>query len=373
MARAWTYGERVPSFSGRTTQREKFHFDTIAGRYIVLSLIGSAGIEKNAAAFTHMMRHRFDDDFCTFFAISIDAGDRELKRLGDREPGVRTFWDMDHRISRLFGAIEEGAPGQAVIYTPSTLILDPNLRVITQILMNDAEQHNTLFDQAMAALKPLNDYAGVPIHAPVLVVPRVFEPEFCRTLIDEYHRNGGQDSGFMREVNGKTVGVYDYSFKRRSDYFFDHDRELTEQVRRRIVRRLVPEIKRAFDFNVTRMERHVISCYEAETQGFFRPHRDNTTPATAHRRFACSLNLNAEEYDGGDLRFPEFGTHTYRAPTGGAVVFSCTLLHEATHVTRGVRYAFLPFFYDEAAAQIRQENLENLSDQIIDNRATGAA
>jgi hypothetical protein len=32
-------------------------------------------------------------------------------------------------------------------------------------------------------------------------------------------------------------------------------------------------------------------------------------------------------------------------------------LHEATPVTSGVRYAFLPFLYDEEAAKIRQANL----------------
>jgi len=38
------------------------------------------------------------------------------------------------------------------------------------------------------------------------------------------------------------------------------------------------------------------------------------------------------------------------------VIFSCALLHEATPVTRGTRYAFLPFFYNDEAARIRREN-----------------
>ena len=88
-----------------------------------------------------------------------------------------------------------------------------------------------------------------------------------------------------------------------------------------------------------------------ESGGFFKPHRDNTTAGTAHRRFAVTINLNAGDYEGGDLRFPEFGSRTYRAPTGGAVVFSCALLHEATPVTRGKRYAFLPFLYDDEARE----------------------
>ena len=70
-----------------------------------------------------------------------------------------------------------------------------------------------------------------------------------------------------------------------------------------------------------------------------------------------SLNLNTGEYEGGLLRFPEFGSQVYTAPAGGAVVFSCSLLHEATPVTRGKRFAFLPFLYD-AAAKVREQNLQ---------------
>jgi len=128
----------------------------------------------------------------------------------------------------------------------------------------------------------------------------------------------------------------------------------------------VPAIARAFQFQATRMERYLVACYDAEQLGFFVAHRDNTTSGTAHRRFACTLNLNAEDYDGGELRFPEFGPRTYRAPTGGAVVFSCSLLHEATPVTRGRRFAFLPFLYDDAAAKVRAANAAAITGETID-------
>src|SRR3546814_20819717 len=82
--------------------------------------------------------------------------------------------------------------------------------------------------------------------------------------------------------------------------------------------------------------------YTTLFRSYFRPHRDNTTKGTAHRRFAVTLNLNADEFEGGELRFPEFGPHLYKPPTGGAVVFSCSLLHEAMPVTKGRRYVFLP-------------------------------
>src|SRR3546814_4030027 len=104
--------------------------------------------------------------------------------------------------------------------------------------------------------------------------------------------------------------------------------------------------------------------YTTLFRSYFRPHRDNTTKGTAHRRFAVTLNLNADEFEGGELRFPEFGPHLYKPPTGGAVVFSCSLLHEAMPVTKGRRYVFLPFLYDDAAAEIRERNNAFLDDSI---------
>jgi predicted 2-oxoglutarate/Fe(II)-dependent dioxygenase YbiX len=106
--------------------------------------------------------------------------------------------------------------------------------------------------------------------------------------------------------------------------------------------------------------------------GQFQPHRDNTTKGTAHRRFAVTINLNDEEYEGGDLRFPEYGPRTYRAPTGGAVAVSCSLLHEATVVTRGRRIAYLPFLYDEAAEKIRAVNLKFLGNPSVAGPIVGA-
>jgi predicted 2-oxoglutarate/Fe(II)-dependent dioxygenase YbiX len=130
------------------------------------------------------------------------------------------------------------------------------------------------------------------------------------------------------------------------------DPALQAAIRERLERRLFPRIQRWLGFKATHVERYVVSCYDAADGAVFHPHRDDTTHGTAHRRFACSLNLN-DGFEGGDLRFPEFGPATYRPPPGGAVVFACGLLHEATRVTAGRRYAFLPFFYDEAGAQLR--------------------
>ncbi|MDO9525444.1 MAG: 2OG-Fe(II) oxygenase [Gemmobacter sp.] len=103
------------------------------------------------------------------------------------------------------------------------------------------------------------------------------------------------------------------------------------------------------------MERYLVGCYDATEGGHFRPHRDNTTLGTAHRRWAVSINLN-DDFDGGEVSFPEYSSRGYKAPRGGAVIFSCSALHAVSRVTRGKRYAFLPFLYDDAAAAIREAN-----------------
>jgi predicted 2-oxoglutarate/Fe(II)-dependent dioxygenase YbiX len=128
-------------------------------------------------------------------------------------------------------------------------------------------------------------------------------------------------------------------------------------------------IHRVFQFQVTRVERLLVACYEAESGGHFRAHRDNTGKGVAYRRFAVTINLNAEEYEGGDLCFPEFGSRTYRAPTGGAIVFSCALLHQAMPVTAGRRFAFLPFLYDDAAARLREQNAQFLEGELANYKA----
>ncbi len=108
----------------------------------------------------------------------------------------------------------------------------------------------------------------------------------------------------------------------------------------------MPEIQKAFAYKANRFEGFKIGCYTGDDAGFFAAHRDNLSPATAHRAFALSLNLNApEHYDGGGLRFPEYGPDLYRPRRGEALVFSGSHLHEVQPVTRGSRFVLLSFLF----------------------------
>jgi hypothetical protein len=121
--------------------------------------------------------------------------------------------------------------------------------------------------QAIADHPPPKEDGLASLHAPVLVVPRVFESALCRDLIAHYEAHGGGDSGVMREKNGMTVGEFDHGFKRRRDQLI-LDETLRQACVARINRRLVPEIERAFSFKATRIERHIVSCYDATSGDF---------------------------------------------------------------------------------------------------------
>jgi len=347
-SRLWTAplepGDPAPWFNAATPTNANFHFSTIAGRYVLLGFLPAPGPEREAAfAAFGGHRQRCDDVRLTAFLVLRDAP--SIAKARNQVPGLRWFFDPDDRISRLYGALD--ADGTA---RPYWLLLDPMLRTLLAAPMADS----AAFFAKVAALPDPEQHAGVEMFAPVAIVPRVFDPDLCRRLIGVYDAQGGAPSGVMRTQDGKTIGVLD-DFKRRRDATVE-DEALRREVFARLRRALFPEVERVFQWRPTHVERYIVARYDAEEGGYFRPHRDNETTGTVHRRFAVSINLNAEDFEGGDLRFPEFGQRTYRPPTGGAVVFCCSLQHEATPVTRGRRYAYLPFLYDAAGAEVREAN-----------------
>jgi peroxiredoxin len=351
-------GDPVPWFNQRLTGNARYSFDKAAGRYVVLCFYITAEDAAGQAvvAAVEARRHLFDGERSAFFGVTIDPADEKTGRVRACQPGIHHFWDFDFAISRAYGALPtDSAPGEVNITTRRFwLVLDPALRVLKSFFFASDDTGADAVFRYVETLPPVHAPYGLEMQAPVLLVPNVFEPDVCRMLIDTYEANGGIESGFMREIDGKTAVVHDPVHKRRRDCNLE-DVQLIESLKSRVQRRIVPEIAKAHQFQVTRMERFLVACYSADEEGHFNPHRDNTTKGTAHRRFAVSLNLN-DDYEGGELWFPEYGHRTFKPPPGCAVVFSCSLLHAATLVTRGRRYVFLPFLYDEAAAALRLEN-----------------
>ena len=220
--------------------------------------------------------------------------------------------------------------------------LDANLRVLSAI------QHPNAIDQLYRAFKTLPDHRArdIDIHAPVLLIPNVLTPEIRRALIHVWATRGHRETGVERSQSGTRRDVIDPQNKKRRDHQVA-DAKLLKLLTATVGRRVMPEIQRAFHYKATRFEGFKIACYDSDAGGFFCAHRDNLSPATAHRRFALTLNLN-DDYEGGHLVFPEFGPHRYRPSAGDAIAFSSSFLHEVQPVTRGRRFTLLSFLFRDA-------------------------
>jgi len=352
-------GEQAPRFMQRSSSNPRYLLDVAAGRILVLCFIGSSMNAHGRAAIAAALQRRdlFNDVHAAFFGVTCDPADETEQRLESVVPGYRFFFDADFKICRLYGAWphDEGDKG----WIGKWVIIDPTMRIATVIpFRKDGGDIAEAIDH-VASLPPAGRIAGMDVQAPVIVMDRVFDPDFCQYLIGQYETHGGQLSGFMRDIDGKTHLVTDPRHKRRRDHMLE-GAEDQQKVQTYISRRIAPEIEKVHAFRTTRVERYLVACYDAEDEAHFRPHRDNTTRGTAHRRFAVSINLN-DDFDGGEICFPEYGPRTFKPSAGSAVIFSCSLLHAVTQVTRGKRYAFLPFLYDEAAATMRDENLKFLA------------
>lgn len=290
-------------------------------------------------------------------SISLDAPDKRQQFRDSEQLTFPVLSDASGQTSRKYGVFyneESEDPNQApyAIYSRTAFLLDRNLKIMGIYSLGEPQQAIASIFEDISQL-PQEEPREIGQQAPVLLIPRVLSPEVCQHLI-ELWEGDNSESGSMRREGNKTIGVINYSHKIRRDHFIK-DMNLLRYLDGVMRRRVFTEIKKAFSFEVTRREDYRIGGYDSSRGGYFRPHRDNTTGGTAHRRFAMSLNLNTGEYEGGYLRFPEYGGHLYRPGLGSAVIFSCSLMHEATDVTAGRRFGLFSFLYGDKEAQQRRE------------------
>jgi predicted 2-oxoglutarate/Fe(II)-dependent dioxygenase YbiX len=204
----------------------------------------------------------------------------------------------------------------------------------------------------VARLHRATEPVAVQAQAPVLLIDHAIDAGLCAALIEHWGKGDKLADGVASAAGASQA---DADTKRRLDVPVD-DKRLFAALRDGLVRRVVPAILRAFQTRIVQIALPRVGSYDSDSGGWFRRHRDNTTPFTAHRQFALSLNLNPPgEYAGGEVRFPEFGRQLYKPPAGGALVFSCSLLHEVIPLRRGRRFGLFTFLHDESRdAQYRR-------------------
>jgi predicted 2-oxoglutarate/Fe(II)-dependent dioxygenase YbiX len=338
-------GDRVPDFilPGLDGKLRKFNW-SFTGRPVALVVVND-------------LTTLDIDQFTAFTARCQEAHVRVVVAAGTPVAGANPTWakldsDIDGRLllcdgERQFvplllaqgGAIAFGQAGMGLRLR--VIVLDSNQRVAATFdsrpLVAAAEQI-----AGLAELVRSDGGEGQAIRtaaAPVLVLPRVFEREFCAQVIRLWEKGDHQDGGVSSRYG--TVGMAD--LKRTEDYMVVEPM-MQKAISDRLAYRIGPELVKVFAYDREfTFDAHVVLSYSAEGGHFFAAHRDNGAPTTADRSFAVSLNLN-DEFEGGELIFPEYSATRVSPPAGAAAVFSCSVLHEALPVTRGRRFVLTTFF-----------------------------
>lgn len=324
-------GERAPDFAlprGATTVR---YYSTVGGSPAVLVLVGDRDADTTRTVLGALRAGV--PGAATVDVVALDGA------CAEESDG---YHDVEGRVHDAYGVSGEDGP--------VVLALDPSVRVAVVEQATDLDRAVGRIAFAVAGLVHEPSERTIVRQAPVLLVPNALSQELRSEVIAAWSA-GATATGVEATVGQGRAEVQDEHRKRRRDHTVT-DEGLLRTLTTHIGRRVMPELGRAFAYRATRFEGFKIGCYEETDRGFFEPHRDNLSADTAHRRFALSLNLN-DDYDGGELRFPEYGPDRYRPAAGEALLFSGALLHEVLPVTRGSRYVLLSFLYGD---EVRRRN-----------------
>lgn len=300
-------------------------YGSFGGAPTVLVLVAN-GSTDTIAAFTSGLRRGAEQR-----PIAVIATDHDVALTHEG------FHDAGGDVHAAYGIVVDGPP--------VVVVLDPTLRVLALGPIDDPGGAAERVAGVLAGATFDRAPRTVTAQAPVLFVPHALSRDLRARAIDLWGSQNTVETGVETTHGGGRGEVYDDLRKRRRDHTVEDERVLQE-LTTYIGRRVLPEVERAFAYRPTRFEGFKIGAYDESDAGFFEAHRDNLSPTTAHRRFGLTLNLN-DEYEGGELRFPEYGPELYRPASGEALVFSGALLHEVLPVTAGRRFVLLSFLYGE--------------------------
>ena len=310
--------------------------DSIAGNPIVMMFCPRL-TEAGKEMLKHFSHHldTFTANGARLFAITLD-------RIADAQVQELRFPVLSDRQEQAFRNFT--APRDR----PSTVVLRRNHHV-AGILDGEPQAQLSAARALVESMAWERKASLMHMHPPVLLIPEALSRDDCAKLIDIFHTRG-QTFLHPNQPAMDYIGT-DYKMRipehmreDRIDHFF-FDKSTVALLANRL-NRIIPEIAKAFHYRITKYESLRMACYQGHRGGYGHGHRDNIPPHL-HWRFAMSINLNTDEFEGGELRFPEFGDQRYRPESGTAIVFSSSLLHEAMHVTAGRRFVFLAFLFGE--------------------------
>ncbi|MFP6808298.1 MAG: redoxin domain-containing protein [Pseudomonadales bacterium] len=320
--------------------------DHLSGKYLILIFLNDVSDNHAIQILKHFAGHHslFDELNATLVTFSSDSDANKNQQL---KKASAYSWpiagDSTGAVFASYG-LHKGncANVRIVVLTPFRQIrgwtddpenIDHTIRGIMDILKS-----GTAHAEA----------SWTPPHAPILMIPNVLSRAECTDIISSFETGGpftvrppraGEFSGDYK------IPVYEHNRQDRVDHIIK-DKNTISFLDNRIWSRITPMIQKAFAYEVTRREDLHIARYVGERGGNQMGHRDNTSPATAYRRFALSLNLN-DNYEGGGIAFKEYSQKPYNSPPGTAIVFSSALLHEVLETTKGTRYTLISHFFND--------------------------
>ena len=340
-----TPGDRVPNFRlpDQTNARRSFYHEMTGGP--ILLLVGDSASASGVGEALSLLQERNEALRSSGIDLFGILGVEVLAVAGLAQSLDLSFPVFADGQKRTTDALLSGSTGVGQQKPALRLIaLDRNQRVLT---MEDGTLTPERLDFFESTLKeeitPKETPQIFSCPAPVMVLPRTLPPRTCKELIGLWH-NEHHEGGFS---DGKE-NTYDPDKKKTLEHVIRED-GLRRRLNITLARRIAPELAKVFAFRRPfQFDVPVVMCYQPDRQDFFGLHRDDLRPQN-RRIFAMSLNLN-DDFEGGELLFPEYSPHGYKMPAGAACIFACGLLHEARPVTRGRRFVLTNFFCETEAA-----------------------
>ncbi len=344
-------GALAPLFESRDENGRLLNLaeDHLSGKYLILILLDSSDenfVIDILKAFSRREAEFIQNDTVVLAinACSDAAVNKRLRKQADYPWPI--FCDASGSLFATYGVHKSSNNlVRIVTLTPLRQIrtwfdCPPNIDETIEVIMSQT-----------SPVELANNEMWVAAHAPVLIIPNVLSPEECGLLIKSFETGGplhvlppGPDA-----ISADyKIPIYEHNRQDRIDQIIK-DKGALSLLDQRLASRVNPVIKKAFAFDVTRREEFHIARYVGKRGGNQMGHRDNTSPATAYRKFALSMNLN-DDYEGGEVAFKEYGPHGYKGKPGTALVFSSSLLHEVLETTKGTRYNLICHLFDNSTA-----------------------
>ena len=304
----WT-GDRLPDFVLPDPAGElRFFYQTVTGAPTVLVLAANTAIQeqwdeiKGFAALAPALR----DAGAGLMIVSND-GIESLSMVAKAIP-EGAIWLADIK-----GVVNLGLRTGALFAFTGVVcfVLDGNQRILAVRGPEPGQAEWALAVLTQRSAEPARHLSSA---APVLLLPGVLDEQDRRELLN--HMPAG-DAGSGAIPIGEPG--------------------LAERIGKLLLRRIGPEVEKAFAFDDFAFDKVMLRWDEAGSSTAGDRRREIVDPAVEGRSFSLILDLSQAAYEGGEILFPEYGPHSYRPGPGGALVFSGTMLRELGPVSAGRR------------------------------------